>query len=310
MLFEEIKVGNSAEIDILVKGIQNNIAKTGQPFQTMICSDTGGNMMKVQNFNNLLNTKDIKYPFVCLASIKCDLYYEAKTYAATELKKSVKKISDFRPKSIVNPKKVWGEIIQYIKKIDDAFLCNITCTVLKKHQKEFMIMPLNLNSFNRSNGIMEATLKLIKLADGVCNELDYLDRDLMIAAASVFYIGQVLATNSQFDYTREEILLGSGILSYEEIVKAEADMKANYPDSDSEKLIYLKHLIIAREKGHYAAIPESITLQYLDNILQETDECHSILNILGDGGYVDKRYTNNKTRFFKIPKGEDNGKSE
>lgn len=307
MLFDEITTGNNGQCDLLLKGVQDLVAKNGQPYQAFTCADTSGNVKKVQNFNKLLDTNMVKLPLVISANVRADLYQNNKTFLLVEYKKGKLKVEDFQPKSQVDPRSTWSAMIKLIKTIENEPLCKLVCEILNKNKEKLKIMPLNTVAFNRVNGLMEATVKLMKLADLVSKEITFLNRDVLVAASSIFYIGQVYATNTEFEYTEEDVLLGPGVLTLQEIVKIEDKYKG---EIDETTLNLLKHLVISRNKGHYCAVPEAVVLNHIDQILQETEEVNSILATLGDNGYVN-RYYQQRSRLYKVPaeKEKENGKS-
>jgi 23S rRNA maturation-related 3'-5' exoribonuclease YhaM len=304
MYFEEINVGTNANLELLIKGVQEMMAKNGQPYQSLTCSDLSGTIKKVNCFQQKLqlNLEKVKFPITISANVRADLYLGNKTFLMNDYKKSSLKVEEFYPKSEIDFKKVWNEIIALIKTIKDEALCKFICQVLNNNKEAFKTMPLDNIVFNRTNGILEATQKLMKIADAICNEIKFLDRDIMLSGASIFYIGQIYATDAEMNYTDKDVLLGPGLLSLEEIIKVEQKFKE--PISN-EKITLLKHLVVSRNRGHYAATPEAITLYYLDTILQETEEANGIISTLGETGYCD-RYIRHRSRLYKMPKDEKN----
>ena len=302
MLFEEIEIGKTGQIELLLKGIQELVAKNGEPYQTFTCQDTSGNIKKIQNFKKLLNVAEVKLPLVISVNLRADLYMGQKTFLLQSLENGKLKVEDFLPKSQVNPRVTWGEIIKLIKTIKDDELRNFVCQVLENNKEKFKIMPLNKVAYNRTNGIMEATYKLMKISDAISKELSFLDREILVAAAAIFYVGQVNATDENQEYTENDVLLGPGVLSLQEIIKVEQSFKGNI---DPSVVTLLKHLMIARNRGHYAAIPEAIALLYLDSLIQETEEVQNLVSTLGDNGYIE-RYYQHRSRLYKVPKKEGN----
>lgn len=299
--YDNLETGSNGIIPILVKGIQENVAANGQPYQSITASDMNGNVKKLSIFKNLF--KEIKTPFIIEANVRADLYMGSKTFLIMSYNtKTDLKISDFKPKSEVNPTKVWNEIIKMINTIKDEGLCRFICRVLVNNKKAFQEKPFDSIVFNRINGLMEATYRLMKLADGVAGTIPYLDRDLMLAAASVYYIGQVNSTDEEFNPTMQDVLLGAGVLSLKEIIKADISFQESPEGKDinKDKIILLEHIVMARYKGQYASIPESIALQNLDALLQETEEVHDVTKEIADNGYVDRYYAR-RNKIFKTP---------
>lgn len=87
-------------------------------------------------------------------------------------------ISDYLPKSKVNQADSWNYLVNTSKNLRPC-LHKLVGMVLSANSTEFKVKALGpYKAFSRRNGILEATVKLTKLADFTSQILG-LDRDLI-----------------------------------------------------------------------------------------------------------------------------------
>ena len=147
--------------------------------------------------------------------------------------------------------------------------------VLTENKENFKHLPLSQSkSYARQNGVLEATLKLCKLVDGVCNQIE-LDRDLALSGAMLYYIGAVDTIDDAFNYTSADTLIGLGVSSYaklmETVTKSLAAKDKVSKVIDLEEIKMVGHILLSRSKGIQTSIPEAIVLRHLDQIVTETE---------------------------------------
>lgn len=86
--------------------------------------------------------------------------------------------------------------------------------------KDFKTAPLTASdSYSRVAGLMEATYKLMCLANTTAETMK-LKKDLMLAAASVYYIGNVDMVNAEYHPTKDVALIGFDIAAHDKLVVA------------------------------------------------------------------------------------------
>lgn len=272
----KLTAGTNQEISLLVQRIERATAKNGSAYQKLYVRDTCDNETVIYNFDNLVN---LNTPVVVNAKLDTSMYNEgnmrSKLISFTIDPKTPS--SMFMPKSKINLHEHWNELVSMTKGLGDVYRKIITKTLMKD-QKKFVYYPMSQSkSFARLNGILEATVALMKLADTTA-KITHVDYDLVMTAAAVYYVGCVDTMNDSFCGTEDEYLLGLSISSYNRVMAAVREIEEENKASeeltvqlDPEKIKLLSHIILSRYKGLNTVIPEAVILRHLDTIVTETD---------------------------------------
>ncbi len=165
------------------------------------------------------------------------------------------------------------ELSQSVKSIKNRHL-NILCdSVLLKgdFSKRFCVAPGGkLWHHGYIGGLLEHTLAVTKICDIVAAHYDYINADLLHAAALLHDIGKAdtYTITPYIDYTDEGRLTGHIVIGYEQ-VKNEIRSIEGFPEELSKQLL---HLILSHQGELEKASPvvpmisEGIILHYADEI--------------------------------------------
>ena len=112
----------------------------------------------------------------------------------------------FFPKAAIDVKEYWKELNEYAKKLPEN-MHKLVGMILMENQKKFVALPLTTSrSFARRCGILEATVKLTKMASETASILG-LDWNLTVTSSILYYIGYTDCVNDAFIATPDDILL-------------------------------------------------------------------------------------------------------
>ena len=282
MVIKDLKRGMKGTVDIIIESAIKADARDGSIYQKLTAKDTDGKKFKLTNFNKMVNEKDI-----LSANISCSEYEGLDTYQLMSWKPNTKlSIMDFKPKAEIDMKKAWKEVVDMLNTIDDVPCCKLACKVLTHELSYFKVAPLTASEqYSRVSGLLEATLKLMKLADSVA-KVEALDRNLMIAAASVYYTGSTRMTDDNFQPTRDVALMGFDIASHDKLVAANKELALNGEAMDEERFLIFDNILLSRYQGKPTATMEAFSMKMLDSIIQVNEIGRKKLDSLEEGAFM------------------------
>lgn len=290
----ELESGKDGAIIILVKNIETCKASNGSLYQKLAVRDSSGNEMTFMNFNAPVS---LSTPAVIQANIRCE---EFRQNISVKLTSSAPVNADMRaffPKRQIVPKDCWNSLVEYLKPLRPG-LRKIVSAIIMDHKTDFINLPLNpAGAFSRQCGIMEATWKLVQLAD-VTAKVQNLDHDLMVSAAMLYYMGKVNTVDSGYNYTKDDILTGCGLQVYNMVQMKVRDLMESDDENtkaclEQKDIDLLCHILVSRFKGTQTAIAEAAAMRYLDEIVTSTDEVNgALLNCPSDSIVI-----NNNSRY-------------
>lgn len=264
------------QITLLIQKIEKAKAKNGNAYQKLYVRDSCDNETVIFDFENYVN---VKAPVVVQAKVDTSIYNEgslsSKLVSFNIDAKTPSAI--FMPKSKIDLHEHWRIFIDMTKGLKDIYRKIIGKAVMKE-QKKFVVYPMSQSkSYARLNGVLEATVALMKLADATAKVVN-VDYDLVMTAAALYYIGCIDTMNDSFCGTGDEYLLGLSISSYNRLMTAVREIETENQSSeelkemiDPEKIKLLSHILLSRYKGLNTVIPEAVVLRHLDAIVTDTD---------------------------------------
>ena len=147
---------------------------------------------------------------------------------------------------------------------------------------------------------MEATYKLMCLANTTAETME-LNKDLMLAAASVYYIGNVDMVDAEYHPTKDVALIGFDIAAHDKLVVANNQIAESERVSREDFQIF-ENCLLSRWQGKPTATREAFALKMLDSIIQVDEIGKKVLESLELGTFVDDRPFNRK--WYKRETGE------
>lgn len=272
MKLKDLQIGTQQPITLMVKKIEQATARNTTVYQRLTVRDTDGGEATILNWGDPMR---LNVPAVINANLETSEYKETPSYRLIGFKVDDNAdIQSFLPKPKIDAVKSWNDLVTMSKGMRES-LRLIVGNVLTENKENFKHLPLSQSkSYARQNGVLEATLKLCKLVDGVCNQIE-LDRDLALSGAMLYYIGAVDTIDDAFNYTSADTLIGLGVSSYaklmETVTKSLAAKDKVSKVIDLEEIKMVGHILLSRSKGIQTSIPEAIVLRHLDQIVTETE---------------------------------------
>lgn len=182
-----LKIGQEQHILVLVQAVEKGIANNGSLYEKLKVRDTEGNEATLYNWDQPFTAS---LPVVINAKVETKLVKETNNYRIMtyQTDDSVPKM-EFLPKPAIDVKEYWSQLNAFAKKLPEH-LHKLVGLVLMENQKRFISLPLTTSRFfARQCGIVEATVKLTKMADVAATVLG-LDWNLTVTAA--IYIMSVI----------------------------------------------------------------------------------------------------------------------
>lgn len=181
---------------------------------------------------------------------------------------------DFYPKGLYNKELLKEQILQYVKKIQNADIRIIIDEILLS--EEFYLYPA-AKAIHHAHigGLAEHTLSMLKLADAFIENYD-LNMDLLYAGIIIHDYGKLRELGSYgLTYTVEGNLLGHLMIGYEIIV----NVMNKYDMQETEYTMLLKHMVLAHHgRMDYGSPKEPMTRE--SYILAQIDEIDAKMNLL------------------------------
>lgn len=272
------------EIELMVKDIQTGRTVNGDIYQRLAVQDREGNAATLLRFDEQLTMES---PAVCRMLVEAYTYNGRPSYKV--LRSEVlpgADLSAFCPKAEVDEAEAVREVNIYYKKIADKGLRRLVTEVLGKSMPGFQIKPLTASgAFARQSGILEATLKLLRMVEPAVSAFG-LDADMMYAASLLYYIGSVDLVTDGYAPTEDDILTGEGAAAARRIIEAETVLKAGGVTEEMlprRRVNVLLHILSARYDGMKSAVPESVALRDLGHMVRRTEEARILVKEAGSG---------------------------
>lgn len=274
----DITVNRVDDIIVLIKNINVLRTKSGAPYQKILVRDMYGNESSFLQFDIMLT---IKPPAIVRATVECAEYG-----ASVAVKMRNCMVTDecsmdaFLPKSHTDPATAWKVIVKYVKTIRNS-LSRIVCSIIADDKTKMMVLPLHpMGAFARQSGILEATSKLITLADTEAT-VQNLDRDLMIAGAILYFNGTVDTIDEGYNYTVSDLMYGPSIAGYSKIQAKSMELIAGSEDArndiSGEDVMMLCHILAVKSGAVKPVIPEAAALKNLGIMICQVDDMNETI---------------------------------
>lgn len=202
--------------------------------------------------------------------------------------------ADYLPVSKFNIEDMYGELLEYIDKVENPFLNELL-------QGFFVGDQDFITAFKKSSaaktvhhgfvgGLLQHTLSVVKLCEYYCKAFPRLNKDLLISAAICHDIGKTreLSLFPQNDYTEEGQFLGHIVIGTEMV----GEKIREIPGFPALLASELKHCILAHH-GEYEfgspkkpAIMEALALNFADNTDAKMETFTELLDSATETGWI------------------------
>lgn len=282
MCLLELEIGKRVKVPVLIETAQTTDVRNGGKYQKLVARDTDGQKVKMNSFlkpERFLSDKDI-----IEAVIEAGEYEGNKTYTLKDYSPSNEKKSAFMPKTKIDINSTWKEMSKLIKTIDDERYCRLACKVISNELNTFLHAPLTASDeYARDGGLLEATFKLMQLADSAAKVLS-LDRNLLLSAAAVYYSGSTMMVDEDYQPTKEVALTGFDIAAHDKLVMANS-MISEDKRLDDESFKLFDNILLSRYQGKPIASKEAFALKMLDSVVTVVERGDKIIEGLTEGAF-------------------------
>lgn len=286
---EELREGEKVGDIYLCKTRQSALTKNGKSYENVVLQDKTGTLDAkiwdpgspgIGEFDSL----DYVYVVGDVTCFQGSLQLSIKR--ATKAEEGEYDPADYLPMSRRNIDEMYEELLGYMRKIQNPFLLKLTESFFVEN--EAFIRTFKNHSAAKSvhhgfvGGLLEHTLSVVKLCDFMADQYDYLNRDLLLAAAMFHDIGKTkeLSNFPENDYTDDGQLLGHIVIGVE-LVGLGIRRIPNFPKRLASEL---KHCIVAHhgelEYGSpkKPALAEAAALNFADNTDARMETFREILS--------------------------------
>ena len=273
------------------------VTKNGKPYESLILQDKTGTIdAKVWDPNNAgiadFDALDYIEVYGDITSFQSALQVNAKRIRKCQ--EGEFDPADYLPVSKFNIEDMYGELLEYIDKVENPFLNELL-------QGFFVADQDFITAFKKSSaektvhhgfvgGLLQHTLSVVKLCEFYCQEYPRLNRDLLISAEICHDIGKIkeLSLFPQNDYTEEGQFLGHIVIGTEMV----GEKIRKIPGFPALLASELKHCILAHH-GEYEfgspkkpAIMEALALNFADNTDAKMETFTELLDNATETGWM------------------------
>ncbi|WP_334330977.1 CMP-binding protein [Candidatus Phytoplasma prunorum] len=211
--------------------------------------------------------------------------------------------SHFFPCTKVNFTVTQKIIENYLYKIKNTIIFNITKNLYEKNKKSFLIHPAALKMHHTYyGGLSIHTVNILKTSDIFIELFPYLNVDLIYAGIILHDMAKIRELNDlSRTYTKEGVLLGHLVMMNNDIT--EEALLLNY--QNKEEVLILKHIIISHHGLlNFGAlqkpkIGEALLIWYLDTIDSQFSVLGENLKKIEKGNFTESISVLNKNFFYK-----------
>jgi 3'-5' exoribonuclease len=155
-------------------------------------------------------------------------------------------ISDLLPSTDKDIDQMWQEIQQLVQSIQNVFLKQLVVSIYSEHEENFKTFPASMilhHAFR--GGLLEHTLTMAKIADKICPEYEFVDRDLVLTGVLLHDIGKLQELNWQMttSYSDKGHFIGHLVLGRDMIIAA----IKRIPDFPELLRLKIEHIILAHQ---------------------------------------------------------------
>ena len=198
-----------------------------------------------------------------------------------------------------------NEVNNYINKIDNKIIRDITKTLIEKHHEDFFIYPAAAKLHHAYvGGLAYHSIGMLHFADAFIENYSYLNKDYIYAGILLHDIGKVIELTGvvNTEYSLKGQLLGHLVLGAMEIELRAKEL--GY--ADKEEALMLEHMLISHHgQPQFGSAKKPMTAEAL--VLWYIDTIDSKFRVLGEelektqsGSFTDNIGVLDRTKIYKI----------
>lgn len=293
----------------LVKSCERKLNKNGEPYLDMVLSDRSGeinaklwkydeNIHGVYEVNTLVKVQGIITKFNDADQLRVDRIRKVNETDNV-------KIEDYVTSAAYSGEMMFDELIGIADTFADEELKSIVKTILYDNKEKLLYYPaaFKLHHAMRS-GLLQHTLSIVRLAQGVCRIYPFVDSDLLLSGAMLHDIAKLEElvageTGIASGYSVEGTLLGH-------LVKGAMliDKTAERLGISHDKAVLLEHMLISHhgDPEFGAAVRplfiEADILSALDRLDARIVEVNNAVSGVEAGGFSSRQWALDNRSFY------------
>lgn len=197
------------------------------------------------------------------------------------------------------------EINNYIAKIENKVIHDITDALINKHKDEFFIYPAASKMHHAYvGGLAYHSIGMLHLADGFIENYPYLNRDYIYAGILLHDIGKTIELSGVIntEYSLKGQLIGHLVLGAMQI----ETMAKELGFEDCEEVLFLEHMLISHHgqpqfgSAKKPMTAEALVLWYIDTIDSKFRVLGEELEKTASGSYTENIGVLDRSKIYKI----------
>lgn len=201
-----------------------------------------------------------------------------------------------------------ASLLDYIAKIQDPVILQITQGLYEDHFEELMVYPAaSRNHHEFVSGLAYHTLSMLQMAEAVARIHPSLNTNYLYSGILLHDLGKIIELSGPVipEYTLEGKLLGHISISQAMIARKAADLGL-----DGEKVVILQHLVLSHHgKLEYGSpvlpvIKEAEVIYLIDNLDARINMMEKALDGVEEGGFSKRIFPLENRSFYKPKKDE------
>lgn len=293
----------------LVKSCERKLNKNGEPYLDMVLSDRSGeinaklwkydeNIHGVYEVNTLVKVQGIITKFNDADQLRVDRIRKVNETDNV-------KIEDYVSSAVYSGEMMFDELIGIADTFADEELKSIVKTILYDNKEKLLYYPaaFKLHHAMRS-GLLQHTLSIVRLAQGVCRIYPFVDSDLLLSGAMLHDIAKLEElvageTGIASGYSVEGTLLGHLVKGAMLIEKTAERLGVSH-----DKAVLLEHMLISHhgDPEFGAAVRplfiEADILSALDRLDARIVEVNNAVSGVEAGGFSSRQWALDNRAFY------------
>jgi len=227
-------------------------------------------------------------------------------------------LTDLLPSTRKNIDEMFAEVTALLHSLEHPAAKALGAAYLDDAElmEDFRVAPAAMQIHHAwIGGLLEHTLQLMKLADGMLQNYPRLNRDIILIALFIHDLGKVeeLRWDRGFEYTREGNLIGHiarGAMWLEEKARvAEENLGESLPDgfiTVMQHIVLSHHGLLEHGAAKLPSTPEAIFVSQLDNLDAHTQtalDCARpwVKTAVGDEAFTERLWSLNTKLYRRDP---------
>lgn len=274
LYIKDFKEGLRIDEYLLVSGLTKGVTNAGSTYLNVDLQDNSGNI-DAKLWDAKEADLEVVYPGKVIKVNGDILLYRGNLQLRINSAKAVSEdeynVGDYVKASPVSEEVLRSEIWKFIEEIDNENLSLLVRKIITDNDKDFFTFPAASRIHHEYvGGLATHVLGMLKIAKSLCDEHDYISRNLLYTGILLHDLGKTVELSGPVltHYTNEGRLLGHISIMQASVL----DVAQALNIEDSEEVMLVRHMILSHH-GEYEygspvlpMIPEAEFLTFIDNL--------------------------------------------